>query len=60
MAVTLESFEELTETPNSPLSFEYGEFGFLQPGFLSPFPFALRAEAPRADPRTTTTATARR
>lgn len=40
MAVTLESFEGLTVTPNSPLSFQYGEFGFLQPGLLSPFTFA--------------------
>jgi Ca2+-binding RTX toxin-like protein len=40
MAVTLESFEGLTATPNSPLSFQYGEFGFLQPGLLSPFTFA--------------------
>lgn len=39
MAITLESFENLAETPNSPLSLQYGIFGFLQPGFVSAFTF---------------------
>ena len=40
MAVTLESFEGLTNSSNSPPSFRFGEDGFFQPGFLSPFTFA--------------------
>ena len=40
MAVTLESFEGLTASSNSPPSFQFGEDGYYQPGFLSPFTFS--------------------
>jgi Ca2+-binding RTX toxin-like protein len=40
MSLIIESFENLEETPNTPLSLKYGVFGFLQPGYLSAFTFA--------------------
>jgi Ca2+-binding RTX toxin-like protein len=40
MSIILESFENLAQTPNTPLSLEYGIYGFLQPGYLSAFTFA--------------------
>ncbi len=40
MALFTESFENIDETTNSPLSDDYGDLGFLQPGYLSVFTFA--------------------
>jgi hypothetical protein len=39
MAVTLESFEGLKATANSPPSFQFGDDGYFQPGFLSLYTF---------------------
>ncbi len=39
MAKIIESFETIAETPNSPLSQEYGDYGFLQPGYLGAYRF---------------------
>jgi len=40
MVQITESFEDISESLNSPLSTAYGIFGFLQPGYLSQFTFA--------------------
>jgi len=40
MAVTVESFEGLAISPNVVKSFRFGDYGFLQPGYISPFSFA--------------------
>jgi Ca2+-binding RTX toxin-like protein len=40
MALVVESFENISETLNSPLSTAYGTYGFLQPGYVSQYEFA--------------------
>ncbi len=46
MAVTIESFEGLTVTPNSPFSSLGAAKGYLQVGFIELFDVLLRSPSP--------------